>query len=218
MLQYKGHRWKIEEKMGRKYASGQRLASVKKARPQNPSFGKSSQLVLQFVILLVIRIKARRRSSVTPRAVIVASLMLAAMLQPTRIFSQDLQDPEDPQDLPVYLRDRGTGIPMSIFGTYVRKGELLVYPFYEYIKDDNLEYEPADFGFPLKREFRGRFRGHETLIFIGYGISDRLAIEFEAGVITAKFNKSGSDTTAAGRNRRIRPERCGRTNQVAMEP
>ena len=130
------------------------------------------------------------------RAVIVALLMSAAMLQSTRIFSQDLQDPEDPQNLPVYLRDRGTGIPMSMFGTYVRKGELLVYPFYEYVKDDNLEYEPADFGFPSKREFRGRFRGHEALIFIGYGISDRLAIEIEAGVITAKFNKSGSDTTA----------------------
>ena len=132
----------------------------------------------------------------TPRAVIVVSVILAAMLQPRKSFPQEVQDPEDPENLPVYLRDRGTGIPMSIFGTYVRKGELLVYPFYEYIRDDNLEYEPADFGLPSKQEFRGRLRAHEALIFIGYGITDRLAIEFEAGVITAKFNKSDMDRTA----------------------
>ena len=132
----------------------------------------------------------------TPRAVIVVSVILASMLQPRKSFPQEVQDPDDPENLPVYLRDRGTGIPMSMFGTYVRKGELLVYPFYEYIRDDNLEYEPADFGLPSKQEFRGSLRAHEALIFIGYGISDRLAIEFEAGVITAKFNKSGSDTTA----------------------
>jgi hypothetical protein len=33
------------------------------------------------------------------------------------------------------------------------------------------------------------------LIFIAYGISDRLALEFEAGVIDAKLNKSPHDTT-----------------------
>jgi hypothetical protein len=33
---------------------------------------------------------------------------------------------------PTYLEDRGTGIPTSMFGTYVRRGELLVYPFFEY--------------------------------------------------------------------------------------
>ncbi|MGH7452526.1 MAG: hypothetical protein ACRENG_14360, partial [bacterium] len=34
-------------------------------------------------------------------------------------------------ELPVYLKDRGTGIRTSIFGTYVRRGELLVSPFFE---------------------------------------------------------------------------------------
>jgi hypothetical protein len=112
-------------------------------------------------------------------------IMTALMLQPTGSLSQE--------ELPVYLRDRGTGIPMSQFGTYVRQGELLMYPFYEYYHDNNLEYEPFDFGFGSTREFRGRYRANEGLIFIGYGISDRLAVEFEAGVIAAKLNKSNKD-------------------------
>ena len=38
-----------------------------------------------------------------------------------------------PEKLPVYLRDRGRNvIPTSMFGTYVKPGELLIYPFFEY--------------------------------------------------------------------------------------
>jgi hypothetical protein len=80
-----------------------------------------------------------------------------------------------------------------MFGTYIRKGELMIYPFYEYYHDNNLEYEPADFGFGSTQVFRGRYRANEVLIFIGYGISDRLAIEFEVGVIAARLNKSNKD-------------------------
>ena len=85
---------------------------------------------------------------------------------------------------------------MSIFGTYVRESELLVYPFYEYYYDSNIEYEPFDFGFPSKQEFRGQYQAHEFLIFVGYGVSDRLALEIEAGVITATLSKSENDTSA----------------------
>lgn len=98
------------------------------------------------------------------------------------------------QELPVYLRDRGTGISLSQFGTYVRKGQLYVYPFYEYYRDNNLEYEPAEFGFGSILEFRGRYRANEGIFFLGYGISDRLAVEFEAAIISAKLRKSNRDT------------------------
>lgn len=33
------------------------------------------------------------------------------------------------QELPLHLRDRGTGVATSQFGTYIRDGQLLVYPF-----------------------------------------------------------------------------------------
>ncbi len=111
-----------------------------------------------------------------------------ALLLPTEGAAQE--------ELPIYLRDRGTGIASSMFGTYVRKGELLVYPFYEYYHDDNIEYEPAEFGFGLAQEFRGRYRANEFLLFLGLGLTDWLAVELEAAVIDAKLTKSSADTSS----------------------
>jgi hypothetical protein len=99
------------------------------------------------------------------------------------------------QDLPYYLYDRGTGIPTSQFGTYVRSDEMLIYPFYEYYSDKNFEYEPAEFGHASIEELRGQYKAHEGLIFIAYGISDRLALEFEAGIISAELTKAQNDPT-----------------------
>jgi len=122
-----------------------------------------------------------------PQRVIVALLLImtAMMLPPASSFAQE--------DLPAYWRDRGTGISISQFGTYVRKGELLLYPFYEYYHDNNLEYEPFDFGFRSIQEYRGRYRANEGIFFIGYGISDRIAVEFEIAAISVKFDKSKID-------------------------
>ncbi|KPK81045.1 MAG: hypothetical protein AMS25_07990 [Gemmatimonas sp. SM23_52] len=100
------------------------------------------------------------------------------------------------EELPVYLQDRGTGVPSSMFGTYIRRGELLVYPFYEYYHDNDMEYEPAEFGYGLAQEFRGRYRAHEGLLFFGLGITDRLALEVEAAVIDARLTRSAADTSA----------------------
>ncbi len=123
----------------------------------------------------------------------IGALLLAMsglLLQPISSIAQEM-----PQELPVYLRDRGTGIPLSQFGTYVRKGEWLIYPFYEYYHDNDLEYEPFDLGFVSTQEYRARYRAHEGLMFIGYGISDRLAVEFEAAFIDVRFDKSKNDSS-----------------------
>jgi hypothetical protein len=101
--------------------------------------------------------------------------------------------------LPAYLRDRGTGVASSMFGTYVREGELLVYPFFEWYHDSNYEYKPSELGFAPPGdpgEFRGRYRASEGLLFLGYGLSRNLAIELEAAVITAELRKSSRDTSA----------------------
>lgn len=97
------------------------------------------------------------------------------------------------QDLPYFLQDRGTGIPLSQFGTYIQSGEMLIYPFYEYYYDKNLEYEPAEFGHSSIEELRGQYKAHEGLIFFAYGFSDRLALEFEAGIIRAQLTKAEND-------------------------
>ena len=100
-------------------------------------------------------------------------------------------------DLPMYLRDRGTGLSTSMFGTYIREGELLVYPFFEYYLDDDMEYKPAEFGYGLDQDLRGKYRAYEGLIFVGYGLADWLALELEAAVISATLEKSSGDPSAA---------------------
>lgn len=43
--------------------------------------------------------------------------------------------PVHAQDQPVdRARDRGDGVPVSIFGTYIRPREIVVYPFFEYYR------------------------------------------------------------------------------------
>lgn len=64
----------------------------------------------------------------------------------------------------VHLQDRGAGVATSMFGTYIRQGELIVYPFFEGYVDDNLEYKPEEFGYPGDVDFRGRYRASEGLL------------------------------------------------------
>jgi hypothetical protein len=99
----------------------------------------------------------------------------------------------DTGDLPVYLRDRGLGVPSSMFGTYIQKGQLLVYPYVEYYKDSNFEYSPDELGFTQDVDYRGEYEELEGLLFIGYGVSERLAVEVEAAVTTAELERSAAD-------------------------
>ena len=100
------------------------------------------------------------------------------------------------QELPRYLHDRGTGVPSSMFGTYVNQGQLLVYPYFEFYADQNYEYKPGELGYGLQTDFRGRYRASEGLLFLGYGVTSDFLIEFEAAVIGAQLNKSANDTSA----------------------
>lgn len=120
----------------------------------------------------------------------IAALGLSLFVTP--LFAGQLgPDPANP----IYLQDRGTGVPTSMLGTYIRKNELIVYPFYEYYRDKDLEYKPEELGAVGDDDFRGRYRAHEALIFVGYGLSDNIAVEFEAAVIDAFFRKSPADTS-----------------------
>lgn len=100
------------------------------------------------------------------------------------------------ETLPVYLQDRGSGIPTSMFGTYVRKGEFLLYPFFEFYLNSDEEYSPAELGFVLDEDFRGKYKAYEGLLFVGYGITDWLAIELEAAIISASLETASGDPTA----------------------
>lgn len=116
------------------------------------------------------------------------SLLCAAPL----FAGQSEQDPSSPS----YQQDRGRGVATSMSGTYIEKQELIVYPFYEYYRDADFEYKPAEFGAAGGVDFRGRYRAHEAVAFVAYGVTDNLAVEMEAAYIHANFIKSPADTSA----------------------
>lgn len=116
----------------------------------------------------------------------VLGLALVAITPPAQLGGQETLD---------RLRDRGPGVPSSMFGTYIEEGQFLFYPFFEYYLDSDAEYSPDELGYGLDRDYRGEYRASEGLIFLGYGITDRLAVEFEAAVITARLEKSPADPT-----------------------
>ena len=109
--------------------------------------------------------------------------------------------------MPTYLRDRGAGVATSMFGTYVRPGELVVYPFFERYVDNNLEYKPEEFGYPGDLDVLGRYRASEGLLFVAYGLRPNLAVEFEAAVIEASLDRSAQDRS--GLPSRIRESGLG---------
>ena len=100
---------------------------------------------------------------------------------------------EQDEPPPVYLQDRGEGIATSMFGTYIRRGELIVYPYWEYYRDDNREYKPAELGFAGEQDFRGRYRASEGLFFVAYGITGDLAFQAEVAGIRASLDKAPAD-------------------------
>ncbi len=53
------------------------------------------------------------------------------------------------ENLPYYQQDRGKGIPTSMFGTYITKRQIFVYPFFELYNDSDMEYSPDELGYGL---------------------------------------------------------------------
>jgi hypothetical protein len=95
---------------------------------------------------------------------------------------------------PAFLADRGTGIPTSQFGTYVRGRELLVYTFYEYTLNSDEEYKPSELGVAGDEDFRAKRTDHEGLLFLSYGITPDVEIELESALYTTAFQKkAGND-------------------------
>ena len=127
-------------------------------------------------------------------SVVLIKLSLAIVLLPAHAAVAE-------EPLPDFLQDRGPGIPTSQFGTYIEHGQWMVYPFYEYSSNNDEEYDPREFGFPRpgavgEEEFFGEGTQHEAVLFIAYGLSETLAIEFEAELYaSATLDKSALDTS-----------------------
>jgi hypothetical protein len=103
---------------------------------------------------------------------------------------------QQPAESAPWLADRGPGLPTSMFGTFIQKGELIVYPFFEAYVDDDYEYKPEELGAPGDVDYRGRYRAKEGLVLLAYGVSDRIAVEFEIAGISATLDKAPDDPSS----------------------
>jgi hypothetical protein len=126
------------------------------------------------------------RSSIAPFGIVALVATIAGL--PTRAQAQTGAFDRS--------RDRGTGIPASMFGTYIERGQWLFFPFVAVTRDHNREYNPSRLGLGLDQDFRGHFRSTEVQIFAAYGVTDWLALEVETSRIRATFDKSPSDPSA----------------------
>jgi hypothetical protein len=125
------------------------------------------------------------------------SIVVASLLAVVLAAGAECSPAADPAGLPSYLYDRGDGIPTSMFGTYVREKELLVYTFYEYTRVKNFEYKPSELGHAGDDDFFGKAFEREHLLFLAYGFSDSLAVEFESALYSSvDFRKDPSDTSS----------------------
>jgi hypothetical protein len=134
-------------------------------------------------------------AGVVARFVIALSALIPSILAAAP--ADPAAQPGDATGQPPYLADRGRGIPTSMFGTYIRKNEWLVYTFYEYTKTTGFEYAPEELGFTGNQEHFGTLTEKEGLLFVSYGLTDRLAVEFEGALhASASLRKAADDFSA----------------------
>lgn len=128
----------------------------------------------------------RGKRAVHARGAVLAAALLALTAGPALAQFQEYRQ-----------RDRGgAGVPSSQFATFAEKGDLFVYPYYEYYWNHAGEYQPSELGYEGEADYFGAYSAHEALIFLGYGVSDRLFLEMEAAWITARQRKGDGDPTS----------------------
>jgi hypothetical protein len=131
-----------------------------------------------------------------PRIIRIFLLVTCIVLTATDGRAREgIRAPLDTEGLPAHLRDRGTGLPVSQFGTYIQKGQLLVYPFFEYYQDSDAEYAPNELGGTADIDYRGEYNASEALLFVAYGFTDRFAVELEAAYIDAELETAPEDNS-----------------------
>ncbi|MFC1509804.1 hypothetical protein ACFL60_09015 [Candidatus Omnitrophota bacterium] len=85
-------------------------------------------------------------------------LVLFFVMSPEMSAAEILSDETlltEKDDVPDYLKDRGEGVPLSMFGTYITKGQFYLYPFFEYYHDSDSEYSPDELGYTQVFDYRG---------------------------------------------------------------
>lgn len=102
---------------------------------------------------------------------------------------------------------RTGGVPTSLPGVYVERNQILFHNAARYYQLKRFEYTPDEQGRAIDRDFFGRYSTWERLLYFGYGLTNGLAVEMEATVVSdAVLETSPQDT---GSRRRIRESGLG---------
>ena len=105
-------------------------------------------------------------------------------------------DAEAPGNIPDFLRDRGPGVPTSLFDIYVARHELDVVPFFAYLDNQGFQYSPDELGVPGEETYRAKVRTEQGVLFLAYGVSDSVSVGLTVAAGGATFHKSSADPTA----------------------
>jgi len=100
--------------------------------------------------------------------------------------------------LPSYLRDRGPGVATSIRGVYLRSGQVVAVPFFQRYVYRAYQYNPSEIGVSggPDQDFLGDLRISQGGLFLGYGLTNDLALGLDVATGTATFRKAPDDPSA----------------------
>ncbi len=94
------------------------------------------------------------------------------------------------------LRDRGPGVPTSLTGIYLERGEWLGAASYQDLENRGFQYSPDEFGIADENDYLGKYTSSGGIFFLGYGISESLAVGLRVTGGSTKLAKASDDPSA----------------------
>ncbi len=103
---------------------------------------------------------------------------------------------EDAPESAPYLRDRGPGVATSLSGIYLGAGEWLGAASYQHLENRGFQYSPEEFGFADANDYLGKYESSGGIFFLGYGVSDSIALGLKLTGGSIKLTKASDDLSA----------------------
>ncbi len=108
-------------------------------------------------------------------------------------------NPARAEDVPQsagYLRDRGPGVPTSLSGIYLNRDEWLGAASYQHLENRGFQYSPEEFGFVDDNDYLGKYESSGGILFVGYGVSESIALGLKVTGGSIKLTKASDDLTS----------------------
>ena len=125
-------------------------------------------------------------------AAVRVSILMSFFLMSELVAGQDAPASQETYD---FLRDRGPGIPTSLFGTYVQKGELSINPFFmprrTTFQNTPLAAKKAtpNLARQVGADFKNVFTTKENMLIVGAGLSATWAVShFDRDLASSSLN------------------------------